>query len=689
MQRLTSLVIFAGFCATTASGDADAADANPVQKVLELLSSLQAKIVKEGEVAQKTYDEFSEWCEDESKNLKYSIETGKAEAEDLSATITKAKSTIDAMSGKIEELSSSIAADEADLKAATEIRDKEHAEFSTAEAALVGDVDALGRAVSILEREMRSGGASFAQLQTAGNFAQALKVLVEASALSSQDATRLTAFVQSSDDEKSDSNSLGAPDPAAYENHSGGIIGVLEDLMAKAEAELDEARKKEMNSQHNFDMLKQSLTDELNVANKEMNEAKKTSSQAAETQGNAEGDLATTKKALAEDGTSLSELHQDCMLKAQDFESETHSRGEELKALASAKKVIAETTGGAEGQTYSFLQFVSSKSSIGTRSDLVNFEAVTYVRKLARQVNSPALTQLASKMASVMRMGGGSGDDPFAKVKGLISDMIGRLLKEAEEDASHEAYCDKEMSETKTKKEDLEAEIDDLSTKIDKMSADSAKLKEEVAALQKELADLASSQAEMNKLRQEEKEAYTNNKAEMEEGLEGVKMALKIIKEYYAKEDKSPNASEGAASGIIGMLEVIESDFSKGLAEINSVESTAEAEYVKQTNENEIATTLKNQDVKYKTKEAGRLDKASAETSSDRQGVQTELDAVLEYYDRLKPQCIVKPESYEERKKRREAEISGLKEALQILEGEAVFLQRKITQRKLRGIHRV
>lgn len=688
MKRLTSIVIIVGFVAATVSENEDESDANPVQKVLELLSSLEEKIVKEGEEAQKMYDEFSWWCEDESNNLKYSIKTGKAEAEELSATIAKAKSTIDASSSRIEELASSIATDEADLKAATEIRDREHAEFTTAESELADDIDALGRAITILEREMRSGGASFTQLQTAQNFAQALKVLVDGSALSNQDATRLTSFIQNSEDDGSDSNNLGAPDPNAYENHSGGIIGVLEDLMAKAETELDQARKKEMNSQHNFNMLKQSLTDELRFANQEMDEVKKSSAQAAETQAIAEGDLATTSKALAEDSKSLSELHQDCMIKSQDFEAETQSRAEELSALAKAKKVIVQATGGAESQTYSLLQIESAKSSIAARTDLVNFEAVTCVKKLARRMHSPALTQLASKMATLMRIGGGSGDDPFAKVKGLISDMISRLLTEAEEDASQKAYCDKEMSETKTKKEDLEAEIDDLSTKIDKMSATSAKLKEEVADLQKELADLASSQAEMDKLRQEEKEAYAANKAEMEEGLEGVKMALKIIKEYYGNEDKSHAAAEGAASGIIGMLEVIESDFSKGLAELNSVESTAQAEYDKQTKENEIATTLKSQDVKYKTKESGRLEKSAAETDSDRKGLQTELDAVLEYYARLKDQCIAKPESYEERKKRREEEIEGLKEALQILGGEAVFLQRKVTDRKLRGIHR-
>merc|ERR1719235_1646427 len=99
------------------------------------------------------------------------------------------------------------------------------------------------------------------------------------------------------------------------------------------------------------------------------------------------------------------------------------------------------------------------------------------------------------------------------------------------------------------------------------MTAKSASLKEEGSELQKALADLASAQAEMTKIRQEEHEAFTKNKPDMEQGLEGVKIGLKVLREYYAKEDTAHEAATGAGGGIIGMLEVIESDFSKGLAE--------------------------------------------------------------------------------------------------------------------------
>merc|ERR1712196_527407 len=100
------------------------------------------------------------------------------------------------------------------------------------------------------------------------------------------------------------------------------------------------------------------------------------------------------------------------------------SRGEELKALATAKKVITETTAGAADQSYSFVQ-----TSLSSGADLANFEAVRFVRDLAAKMKAPALAQLAVHMATAMRSG---ASDPFTKVKGLIADMIEKLEKEAE-----------------------------------------------------------------------------------------------------------------------------------------------------------------------------------------------------------------------------------------------------------------
>merc|ERR1719389_951464 len=213
----------------------------------------------------------------------------------------------------------------------------------------------LERATSILSKEMaKSSGAAMLQLKSANSIADALSTMVQASVLSSADASRLTALVQTTNEDED--SSLGAPAAAVYEGHSDGIIGTLEGLTEKAETQLDKARKTETSSLQNYQMLKQSLTDEIEFANKDMDKAKKNLAESQEKKATAEGDLDVTSKDLAEDISTKATLHQDCMTAADEFEMAVKSRGEELKALATAKKAISENTGGAAGQTYSFSQ---------------------------------------------------------------------------------------------------------------------------------------------------------------------------------------------------------------------------------------------------------------------------------------------------------------------------------------------
>merc|ERR1719230_288118 len=509
----------------------------------------------------------------------------------------------------------------------------------------------------------------------AGSVTEALSMMVQAESLNQADGAKLTALIQANTAE----DDTGAPDPAVYENQSGGIIDTMNSLLEKAQTNLDNARNTETANIQAYEMLKQGLEDEVKFANKEKTEAQQSKSASEEKKATAEGDLEITTKDLNEDIKALAELHHNCMTKAEEYEEETKSRGEELKALATAKKIIVETTGGAADQSY--IEEATSFMQTGDSNHVVRF-----IRQLSKKQHSTVLAQLASRMASTVRFGGGNKADVFAKVKGLITDMIEKLEAEAEADATKKAYCDKELAETNTKKSDKEAEIEKLASQITSSEAKSKKLREEVATLQAELAALVKSQAEMDKLRAEEKAAWEKHSAEMEKGLNGVKLALKVLNEYYAKADKAHSSSDGASSGIIGLLEVCESDFSKNLAEMNAAEESAQQAYDSETMENEIEQTTKEADVKYKTNEAASLDKSVAELSSDKEGVETELSAVLEYLKKIEEECVAKPETYEERKERRENEIAGLKEGLQILNEETAESLVQLTSRRvLRG----
>merc|ERR1719456_2012548 len=326
------------------------------------MSALEAKIVKEGEAEAKAFKEFFEWCDDASKNLNNEIKTAKKNQEKLTAKIGELTSDIEVATSKIEELSAAISTAEAELNDATAIRNKEAADFAASEKELVETVDTLDRAISIISTEMSKNPAALAQIDTTSmsSLLQSLSVVVDAAGFSSSDRQKLIALVQS---KQSDEDSeFGAPAAASYKSHSSGIVDVLEDLKEKAEGELSDARKAESSAKHNYEMMKQSLEDQMGADTKDLNEQKSGKASAEEDKANAEGDLSTTVKDLANAETALATSNTDCMTTAADHEATVAARNEELKVIATAEKLLKDSTSGAVGQTYSFLQSSSFSS---------------------------------------------------------------------------------------------------------------------------------------------------------------------------------------------------------------------------------------------------------------------------------------------------------------------------------------
>merc|ERR1719281_799460 len=128
------------FLTLSHSANADS-EGDPIQKIIQLITEFQGKIIRDGEVEQKAYEEYFEWCDDASKEKIFELKTATAKAEKLTATLAKANSDIEDASTKIEELSSATSTDEADLKAATTIKESEHKDFAAEEAELMESID--------------------------------------------------------------------------------------------------------------------------------------------------------------------------------------------------------------------------------------------------------------------------------------------------------------------------------------------------------------------------------------------------------------------------------------------------------------------------------------------------------------------------------------------------------------------
>merc|ERR1719424_1399403 len=103
-----------------------------------------------------------------------------------------------------------------------------------------------------------------------------------------------------------------------------------------------------------------------------------------------------------------------------------------------------------------------------------------FLQSKAKQLNSRVLAVLAVRVA----------EDPFVKVRKMIKDLIVKLMNEANAEAEHKGWCDKELATNEqTRKEKSEA-VETLHADIDELEAASAKLAEELTELSKAVSEL-------------------------------------------------------------------------------------------------------------------------------------------------------------------------------------------------------
>ena len=405
---------------------------NLVSQVIGLLQDLHTKVTADAAAEVEAFNAYAEWCKDQAQDDGHQLETLTASIASTNAAIENYAARAESATADISSLASQIASADSELTAARGVREKEAKDFSKSESELLDVVDTLQRAISIIQKKKAKNPAFLQKnidTRNLNNVVAALTAVVDAAAFSSVDKQKLVALVQSRQSSDDDDGELSAPAAATYKSHSSDIVDVLNDLLDKAQTELDDTRHAESNAAHNFAMLEQSLEDQLAQDNKALEKAKTAKAEFATALEGARADLAEAERSLAALVASQAASKNSCTQVASDHEASVKAFAEELKALTDATQVLQSETGGAEGQTYSLFQ-ESSSAALQTTTDLKGFEVVTMVRRLAKEEHSAALAKLASRISAIMKFGAGAGDDPFVKVKGLITDLINRLQAE-------------------------------------------------------------------------------------------------------------------------------------------------------------------------------------------------------------------------------------------------------------------
>merc|ERR1719420_2900900 len=188
-----------------------------------------------------------------------------------------------------------------------------------------------------------------------------------------------------------------------------------------------------------------------------------------------------------------------------------------------------------------------------------------YLKSQGSRINSRVLSALATRVEA----------DPFKKVTKMIKDLIAKLIEQANEEAEHKGFCDQELSTNEaTRKEKTEA-VETLHAEIDGLEASISKLTDEITELTKAVAETDAAVAKATSVREEEKAKNTVAIKDAQDAQTAVAQALGVLKDFYAKAGeatalmqlKQPDMPDepykgmgGESGGVVGMIEVIQSD---------------------------------------------------------------------------------------------------------------------------------
>jgi len=694
MQRLSCLFVLLGAVQAIESG------VTPVQKVIQLMTKMVDKGEAEMEAEQDQFKKYEKFCENTTVEKGRRIEEANEKIEGLTASIEKASAEIDELNKDIEHQQSIIDHDSEELANATAVRNEQHADYRQNLKDLEDSDAAMVRALSVLKGAAKSKE-QVSLLQTQ------LSTVLESSHMSPGQATQyLNEFLRGTDDDSAPAPSkqqnlesfleesedplvIGTqPKAKGYSRHSGGVIELMEKLQDEFRAEIGKIKSEEVQRKNAYLGLKVGFDAEIDDATSRKGTATKNMNNLAQEKAADEADLAETKDVLAADSKYKKDLEMDWAKQDADYTSRQTLRGEELEAINKAIEIIGggSVSGSADKHLPGLLQVddavaLAQMSSSNLRGHNAAHRAVELLQREAQKLQSNELAGLALRISS--------GSPAIDKIKTMIKDMVGNIEAKMSEDATKDAWCSEEIAKNKDTRSELSDEVEGLQSVIEKLEANIKSLSHDVKDLTASVTETKAAMSEATELRHEEKANNTATIADAKAAQAAVDQAMKVLEDFYEKAGKataltqldssqvpdSPQALSGGTyngmgsetGGVLGLIEVIKSDFARLEAETTSEEDTAASEYATFMEDSHLDVTKKDKDIQYKTQTKESTERKVASKKMDLEGVQEELAGAEKTFEELKPQCSQPNPTFEERKAERDAKIKALENALESL----------------------
>jgi len=530
MARFVARLAFVALAATpaVAKTDVHGPSGASLGKVIAMLQNMAAKAKTEKQNEEVAFSKFNQWCKDTSASLKNGISEGASAIESLTAEIGKLSSDVTGLGGSIAGLQADVEQATADSKSSTEQRAKDNEAFLAESKDYSESVDALDRAIAVMQKEnydRPASAAAFLQFPDEPNMPEKVRSIVAAFMGIGQEPGTAEELAYD------------APEANAYEYQSTSIIDLLKKLSDQFRSKLGDSQKEEQNSVHAFNMVIEDLKDSIENSNKAISEQSIEKKRKEETIAMNQKELAVTETTKTEDEKVLAEMTAECTEKKDSFDEKQQTRAEEIQAIEKATEVLSSPEVAANTAKYMTLAQSSKKAvalsqSHGGSAGGSAVEAEGIHKKIrdilegeGQRLHSKNLALLAQKMAA----------DPFAKVQSMIDGMITRLLEEANADADHEGFCDTEMGKSKITRNKLQEDIDSLAAAVDEGKATIAQLAESITTSDQELAELQKAISEATEMRSAEKATNAETVKDAKQAQAAVQAATAVLNEYYSK----------------------------------------------------------------------------------------------------------------------------------------------------------
>jgi predicted nucleic acid-binding Zn-ribbon protein len=668
--------------------------ANPIRRVVDLLQKMQKQVEEEGKLEEELYNKFMCYCTTGKDQLVSSIASAEEKVDKVTASLEEAESRKAQFDSDIKKHKQDRKDAKDALEKAIALRQKEANAYAKASGEMKTNLSAMTQAIAAISKGMEG---AFLQSKVAN----ALRRLTVDAEMGSDDRQAMTAFL-----------SQGQTGSSDYAPNSGQILGILKQMKATMEQELQDATAAEEKSIKDFESLEAAKKAEIDALTAAIEQELEASGQLGVEIVDMKEDIDDTTKSLAEDKKFLAEIEKSCGTKKAEWEERSKLRTQELLAIADTIKILND-----DDSLELFKKTLPSPTLIQMK--VTSKEMRKAAREALRSVKG------GDRRVALIAMMLQGGKPSFEKVIKMIDEMVKLLGKEQEADDDKKTYCEKELDTAEDEKKVLEVKLSDLDKTIDDMKETIATLTDEIAALLKGIKDLDQSVKEATANREEENAAYKKLMQEDSAAKEILKMAKNRLAKFYAPKLYKPPAEAktdavgkiskdfggpalnqqqanpgpppetwGAyvkmgeeSGGVVAMIDILISDLDKEMTAADTEEKDAQKEYEEYVADAAAKRTADSKAVTDKEGEKSELEASLTQAKQERKGTVKDLYIKETLIKDLHVECDWLIDNFEVRKAARASEVDSLEKAKAILSGaDYSLVQMGTSHRLLRGL---